>query len=67
MGANVSEYVYMLPPSSGMLIPIYQTKKCHIPYQHNADNTHGQGIIKSHILNIVSNALATFGEMQEAP
>jgi len=65
MCASVSEY--MLLPSSGMLVPIYQTTKCHISYQHNADNTHGQGIIKSHILNIVSNTLATFGEMQVAP
>jgi len=62
MGAIVSEY--MLLPSSEMLIPIYQTTKYQIPYQLNADNTHGKGTIKSHILNIVSNALATFGEMQ---
>jgi len=54
MGPNVSEY--LVPPTSGMLIPIYQPTKCHISYRHNAGNTHGQGIIKSHILNIVSNA-----------
>jgi hypothetical protein len=36
------------------LIPTHQTTKCHIPYKHNADNTHGQGIIKSNILNIVA-------------
>jgi hypothetical protein len=52
MGANVAEY--LLWPFSGMLTPIYQTAKCHIPYQNNADNTPGQGIFKSHILYIVA-------------